>query len=708
MRRLALTAGLGTLACAAALLAGALRVAQEANPHHLPEELQQFWRDYQLAKDADDEEGMDKAVRRNHERADRTLNILIDDYSLKPDSDMPDELRTLAFCLSRVDGSQRYIDRVRFVLELPADWRPKRSEGLNAQAAGLDLFNKAFESKSADDYAAAQAALAPVLQRWIDLGDAEQAVFCLDVLARCEEGRGRPAEQAAMLQQLVEWGGKLNYKDETVAKARLALEDLEKSGTTAAAGGGAAATEAGEPAKADAPPAAGAALLKFEAGSSPITLTLGDDKGEKGVGAVVLPGVTSPEQYLLWPQSVVTTGDPDPDPFDTYRAVQLKPFGQTMLVERDGSKFKFDTDGDGTFDLTVAPSSTPQRFELPGPGGKGFYPILLSVPADKEDMFGVATNYAPQKESARLRFEVGGALQGEALGSPWKVYDTNLTGSYGDAAVKNWDDGLTAYDVTLPHTWWDTDAVLVGKSKVAIPWSTALPVGEDFYRAEIGGPDGRTLTLQKLALETGLLKLDMATAVAPTHLVLCGTGSLDGAFFNVVPAKKGGTVKLPVGSYTIAGGRIESGKKTSMKLVRIYQGTSGPIEIKAGETTTLALGAPYKLKVATSTEEGSGVIVGTSIRIFGRGGEEYALLFDDPLQPDVEVRGKGNRKIVKGERMARAGVEEWQRNETKKDNALWFPVNYVFELPAGESFQVRLTQEKQPLLGGPFDSDWTP
>lgn len=708
MPRVALTAGFASLACAVALLAGALRVAQDANPHHLPEDVQQFWRDYQLAKDADDEEGMDKAVRRNHERADRTLNLLIDDYSLRPDASMPDELRTLALCLSRVDGSQRFIDRVRFVLELPADWRPKRSEGLSAQLAGLDLFNKALESKNPDDFAAAQTALAPVLQRWIDLGDAEQAVFCLDVLARCEQERGRKPEQAAYLQQLVEWGGKLAYKDQTVAKARLTLEDLGEVGAAAGTAGGDGAAPGGEPEKPDEPPAAGAALLAFEAGSSPVTLTLDDDKGEKGVGAVVLPGFASPEQYLLWPQSVVITGDPDPDPFDTLRAVQLKPFGQTMLVQRDGSKFKFDTDGDGKYDLTTAPSSTPQRFELPGPGGKGFYPLMLSVPADKEDIFGVATNYAPQKESARLRFAAGGALQVEALGSPWKIYDTNLTGVYGDAAVKNWDDGLTAYEVTQPHTWWDTDAVLVGRNKLALPWSTALPVGEDFYRAEIGGADGRTLTLQKLALETGLLKLDMATAVAPTYLVLCGTGPLEGAFFNVVPAKKGGTVKLPAGSYTIAGGRIESGKKTSTKMVRVYQGTSGPIEVKAGETTTLALGAPYKLKVATSTEEGAGVILGTSIRIFGRGGEEYALLFDDPLQPEVEVHGKGNRKIVKGDQMAKAGVEEWQANETKKDNALWFPKNYVFELPAGESFQVRLTQEKQPLLGGPFDSGWTP
>jgi len=176
----------------------------------------------------------------------------------------------------------------------------------------------------------------------------------------------------------------------------------------------------------------------------------------------------------------------------------------------------------------------------------------------------------------------------------------------------------------------------------------------------------------------------------------------------VVPAKKGGSVTLPAGRYRLASGAIESGKKTSMKFVRIYQGSSAEIEVKAGEATTLAIGAPYKLAVATGSQEGAGIIGGTSIRVFGRGGEEYAMFFDDPLQPDVEARTKSGKKLVKGDRMARAGVEDYEKNRSTRGVDLWFPVDYAFELPAGESFQVRLTQEKHPLLGGPFDSDWTP
>lgn len=705
MPRAARTAGFGLLLLCASLALGAVRPAQDANPHHLPEELQQFWRDYSMAKEADDEPAMDKAVRRNHDRAVRTLNLLLDDYSLKSSSDLPDELRTLAFSLGRVDGNQRYIDRVRFVLELEPDYRKARSEGLNAMSAAIDLFNKAHESKLPEDWTAALAALTPIRQRWIDVGDTEQSVLCLDMMAKCEEGLGRTAQQAALLQQVVEQGAKLNFKDETVARARITLEDLGKAPGEPSADGGPAAE--GEPATPAPEPQPGDALKKFEAGSAPIVVPLKDDKGSKGVGAVVLPNFSAPEQYLLWPRSFWSATDPQPAPFDANRAVQMRPFGTTMTIERDGTKFKFDTDNDGKVDLTAALSNTPQRFELLAPDGKSIYALMMSVPGDKEDMFGVATNYSPTKEAASIRFAVGGCLDGDALGQAWKVYDANLSGVYGDAAVLYGGDGVTEYDPALENLYFETDAVLIGKAKVAIPWSTALPVGEDFYRAEIG-PDGRTLTLQKLALETGLLKLDMATEVQPTHLVLCGTGAIEGSFFNVVPAKKGGTVKLPVGSYRIASGRIELGKKTSMKVARVYQGTSGAIEVKPGETTTLALGAPYKLLVKTGTQENVGLISGPSLRIFGRAGEEYAMLFDDPLQPQVEVRTKSGKKLVKGDSMARAGVEEYQNNPSGRGVDIWFPAIFGFELPAGESFQVRLTQKTHPLLGGPFDSDWTP
>jgi hypothetical protein len=715
MSRPVLPFAAGLLLCVAAALLGAAGSPQDANPYNLPEELQQFWRDYALAKEADDEPAMDKAVRRNHERAVRTLDLLIDDYSMSGSPTLPEELRTLAWCLGRVDGHQRYIERVRYVLELEPGGRRARIEGLNSLSGALDLFNKAVESKSADDYALAQAAFEPVLQRWFDLGDFEQAVFTLDLMAACEAGRGRSAERAALLRKLVEQAPRLPYKDEKIGMARLTLEELAASGADTGAGAGGATgapdgADGGEAAPDEAaPPEPGAALKAFAAGAEPVVVVLADDKGSKGLAPVVLPGFAPIEQYLLWPQSFVDSAEePNPDIFDPFRSVQLKPFGATMTVERESSRFKLDVDGDGEADITVTPNGTPQRFELPGPDGKSFYPLMLSIPGDREDMFGIAANYAPQKTTARLRFGIGGALQGEVLGSTWRLYDTNLSGRFGDDAAKYWDDGTTLYEESLTHTWYETDAVQIGKAKAAIPWSRAMPVGEDFYRVEIGD-DGRTLTAQKLALETGLLQLDIDTAVAPTHVVLAGTGPLEGAFFNVVPAKKGGSVKLPAGSYTIASGRIESGKKTSMQQVRIYQGRSGSIEVKPGETTTLELGAPYTLRAKTGTsEDGLGFVQGTSLRIFGRAGEEYAMLFDDPLQPEVEVRGKGERKIVKGDAMQRANIEQWQNNTSGKDNVLWFPTDYAFEIESGEAFQVRLTQESHRLLGGPFDSDWTP
>jgi hypothetical protein len=255
--------------------------------------------------------------------------------------------------------------------------------------------------------------------------------------------------------------------------------------------------------------------------------------------------------------------------------------------------------------------------------------------------------------------------------------------------------------------------VLMGKARVAQPWSTVLPVGEDFYRTTLT-PDGRSLTLRKLNLETGFVKLDSTLPVTPTHVVLQETsGALEGAYINVVPPKKGGLVKVPAGTWAITFGRLEKGAKTSMQQVRIYQGQSTAIEVKPGETTPLPLGGPYRIRVYTKPLEGAKpddktvVVDGRSIRVYGRAGEEYAMFFDEALQPDVEVRTAEGKKHGKAERMRRVGISEWQDNKGD-DNMQWFPLDYPIENPKGEKLQVRLTQKAHPMLGGPFDSDWKP
>jgi hypothetical protein len=453
-----------------------------------------------------------------------------------------------------------------------------------------------------------------------------------------------------------------------------------------------------------APAAPGRHLDSYAEGSADEVFALELEAPKKGLGPVTLPTFAPLEQDYLWPTTFLEAVGPST--FDSARSTKLSPFGRPLYLSRDGARFFIDTRDDEAPDVEFTPNPTPQRIELPAPEGKSAYPLMVSIPGDKESMFSMELNYSPQESGARVRFNIASCRAGKVLGENWRIYDSNISGTYGDPQPW-WDDIITRYDATDPMAFTETDAVQIGKSKVALPWSSVLPVGEDFYRATLA-PDGSSVTLRKLNLETGFVKLDIATAVAPTHLVIRETsGALDGAFLNVVPAKKGGSVKVPVGSWQIAAGRIEKGAKNSMQQVRIYQGKSEEFEVKAGETATLALGAPYRIHPLAETKDKQLVVDGRSLRVYGRGGEEYAMFFDDPLQPDIEVRTAEGKKVGKPDRMKRTTISEWEANRGD-DNLQWFPLDYAIDNPKGENLQVHLTQKTHSLLGGPFDSDWTP
>ncbi len=678
--------------------------AQDAAPAtdvpEIPHDMQPFWRLYLPAKESDDEAGMDKAVRTYPQLAERVLDLLIDDVCSRDRGPMHDELRTLAWSLDRVRGLTRYIERVRLVLEMDAGKRRQRQRALNDLADAQDLFKAAATEKSPAAWKAALDKYTPVATELELLGDFEFAVAALNDIALVEAQLQHPWEQGQALKRLMELAGKLSYPDAMAEAARQELARLAAAGVdpdAPKAGGGAGDGGGGT---------GGGSLEKFAAGAEEQSFTLEPVSPRKGLEGIVLPGFAPLEQYFLWPFSWLDKNGPTD--FDVQRVQSLRPWGAGWTFSRSGSKYSIDSNGDGEPDVTFTPSSTPQRIEVPAPDGKGSWPLMVSVPGDKESMFGLDVNYSPQdtgsSAGARLRFNIAGSMDGKVLDEPWKILDENLTGVFGDA-IECFDDRVTPYVDTDRTHWWEDDSVLVGKSRVAQPWSTVMPVGDAFYRATLA-PDGRTLGLRLLDLPTGFIKLDLATAVPPTHVVVRETGSLQGAFFNVVPARKGGSVKVPAGKYELAWGRLESGHKTSLQQARMYTGHSEGFELAAGETHVLALGAPYKLAIATKQDGEEFVVEGTSLRIRGRGGEEWAALFDDALHPDVEARTADGKKFAKPQKMPTTGITEWQ--ESSSPSVLWFPLDLRLQNPHQEKLQVRLTARTQALLGGPFDSDWMP
>jgi len=689
--------------------------AQDAQPvvEELPENLQPFWKDYWPAKQADDEEAMDRSVRLHRKLAEWTLNLLLDDWCGKPVDGLPDELRALAWSLDRVDRGTRCIERVRFVLDLEPTQRLQRLGEMNDLYAADAAFDEALATPGDDAWARVAEQYDACATGFEKLGDFDFAVRALNNLAEVELRRKRLWERALAFQRLVELADRLPFKDAAAEGAAAELVRLREQGfdpsqpkpdPSSMPSGDGAGSGAGTPAADGKASGAGRTLDSFAAGSAPVTVKLHLDAPKKGLAPVVLPGFFPLDNPFLWTYSWLE-GD-GPAAFDTQRSVHLAPGGKRWQLLRDGFDFFIDADGDGQGDASISSSSTPQRIEVPLPDGRT-WPIMACLPSDQEQQYGMELNYAPSASTARMRFHIAGGMRGEVLGESWLVLDNNMTGTYGDQ-VEQWGDGFTPTSPDADSWWRDPDAIQVGKGKVALPYSSVLPVAGAFYRASIT-PDGSELTLRKLDLATGLVKLDCATKVQPTHVLIEEVGgTLPGAMLNVVPAKKGGSVPVPAGSWRLAMARLESGTKTGLQQVRVYRGKAQAFTVEPGQTATLALGAPYQLRFRPTasdikTEDGETHIAFDSLRIFGRGGEEYAQIFDEPLMPEVEILGADGKKLVKGYKTMRADIELWTK---AGDRCLYFPVPIrVSELKDPSKLGFKLSQKSHGLLGGPFANE---
>lgn len=700
----------GKVKAACLMLVAAMLLAwtqQPAAVQDLPDEVKPFWDAYYAAKQLDDEPAMDKAVQRYRLLSERTLGILLDDYCQHAVPSLPDELRTLAWTMDRVGRSERFITRVRVVLELDAAGRKERYSLFQREYANERALDEALQDPKGEAYARVITEFTRIADGLEKLNEPEMAFIALMNAASVELRRNQLWERAVLIKRAVGLVQDMPFKQYEWDEAIDELKRLKSQGydpdkpkgegpaASGASGGGAAGTPA---------PAAESKdkLEAYAPGSTELVVKLQVEGNKKGLSGFVLPTFYPPDNYFLWPLSFLDGNGPAM--FDTQRSVHIETAGKTWNLFREGTKFSLDSDGDGKPDITFTPSNNPELVEVPLPGNRS-YPLMVCVPSDREQQYGMELNYEPQSASARIRFLPGGGLRGEVMGESWLVVDNNISGTFGDLKDE-WGDGFTPTTSEEQAFSRDPDAIIVGKNKLAVPWSSVLPLADGFYRANLK-EDGSELTLRKLQLETGLVKLDCTTKVMPSHVLIEEvSGALPGAILNVVPAKKGGTVTVPAGEWRFVMGRLESGSKTTMQHARIYRGRAQPFTVKAGETVSMPFGAPYQLRLRPGsddvklTEEDDTALFFWSMRVFGRGGEEYAQIFDEPLQPEVEVLGADGKKVGKPHKTGVADIEAWQ---AQGDKVLYFPPPLMLTLPKGGKYTFRLSQSKSHgLLGGPF------
>jgi hypothetical protein len=406
------------------------------------------------------------------------------------------------------------------------------------------------------------------------------------------------------------------------------------------------------------------------------------------------PGFTSSENTLAW-KGFGLAGN-GPSDFDD----RFQPFAQRLRVSRDGVKLFWD-DGSGkpiesrilAKPTLVELKKTVKDFD--GNDVKLEYAFLIACGSEQESLFGMSVNLSPSADNIGIRYHSGCYLKSRVLGQDVLIFDDNMSGRFGDPIRTRLGTNAEQPEFS------DNDAMMVGKEKVAGPWTEYIEKDGAFFRLKLN-PDELTLVTRKLSVDTGTVKLnwDAKGAVEPEVVIIEETREFKGAFFAIGKQP----VNVPVGTYRLSYGIIRKGSKTAQKSCLILPGKSTSFDVKKGEEAVVELGGPFTFDFKTEQmNTGDVKVLGKTVIVYGRSNEMYCHFRDEPPIPDkVQLRIKGGAPAGKAQSMGKATLDDFNKDQL----SVWQPLDLVLPGSPGKSYEAQLSLKKNSLLGGPIKSEW--
>ncbi|MFN0008179.1 MAG: hypothetical protein ACKVXR_09750 [Planctomycetota bacterium] len=367
---------------------------------------------------------------------------------------------------------------------------------------------------------------------------------------------------------------------------------------------------------------------------------------------------------------------------------------------------RMDTNRNGQGDETdqkLALSGNPVLVQMKLGEGEGARPwaFLVQVGGRQDQYQGIEVNFDASDASYTVYTISASSVVGDVAGTPVRIIDDSMDGSYGDQPQSWGEPGLTPENFQP-----EMDAIVIGSSKRARPWSEVQEIGGKWYRID---PDkvGTSFQATPLALETGTLKLDFKGGPAPTWVVVRGSGeTLKNSYFDIVEGGAKG-VSVPVGRYTLFYGEVRKGKKRQVQKTLILPGKSSPsFEVKKGETTVVPLGAPFGFDFRFKRDGSKLTVDGKTVSVVGRSEERYERPWNCVSRPEVVWRKKGTKAGSKPEKMpvvsGTEGIEKYGWEAT------FFPLELTLDLKQDKDpIEVQLIDKKHDLFGK-IESAWKP
>jgi len=218
-----------------------------------------------------------------------------------------------------------------------------------------------------------------------------------------------------------------------------------------------------------------------------------------------------------------------------------------------------------------------------------------------------------QNDGHKWTWSVNGVLSTSFKNREILVFDQNQNGRYDD---------------------YGQDAMIVGGGESACFLSRVINVGGDLFQFEITS-DGRSAKISPFVGETG--ELDLVKQYSSNGKLVAAVVKSGDTSFNVAASTE--PLKVPAGSYALAAGYTARGTES----VWIKTGKMQPLEVKAGERSSRAWGAPVSAEFEYSIS-GDTITVPPDVKFFGSAGEEYHTFKPNAKSPKIIVVDKSTRK----------------------------------------------------------------
>jgi hypothetical protein len=318
---------------------------------------------------------------------------------------------------------------------------------------------------------------------------------------------------------------------------------------------------------------------------------------------------------------------------------------------------------------------------LDGSKGKVWH-FMMKVPSNFKIM-GQGFKFSGTAEQIRVKGAsfAKGTVRGELI----EIHDTNANGAFNDFGM---------------------DTVLIGKGKEqkVLPLSKFIELNGGLYELKVEA-NGTTVRTKPYDGPLAAVKFEYKSNKMPISFLMAGSGADSIYFVNMMDAVEKPIWVVPT-MFRVAHGYIAEGSGDKRISITIGPGRSSPTDVQAGKLETLTFGGGgtgFTLNCAPEdkkNDKGEPIlfIPGTSVLVYGSGGEEYSNMTFGAVVPDVHIRkGKEGKAFLREEMKTR---DRSQYDAT----TIVFPADFELDKTWKGDYQIKLIADYAPL--GKMESDW--